>query len=135
MQVRRVALIIFYDDRKRILLQDRRGISKWGEEWGFFGGSLEEGETAEQAVIRETKEELSYDLKDFKFVKTITHIISDSSIELEQNLFISFIGDNLSKFIQLEGNDMRFFTFDEARKLKMTGNHNFETLNILEKSL
>ena len=42
---RRVAVIIFYDEKKRILLQDRRGISKFGEEWAIFGGSAEEDET------------------------------------------------------------------------------------------
>jgi hypothetical protein len=40
MKIRKVALIIFYDDKKRILLQDRRGISRLGEEWGYFGGGF-----------------------------------------------------------------------------------------------
>jgi mutator protein MutT len=52
-----VALIFFYKDDK-ILVQDRRNMSKFGEEWGFFGGRIEAGETPEQSVVRETKEEL-----------------------------------------------------------------------------
>jgi len=64
MGIRRVALIVFYDDEKRILLQYRKGInSKFCEEWGYFGGGIENGETPEQAVIRETKEELDFDLE------------------------------------------------------------------------
>ena len=46
---RKVALIVFYDKENKILLQDRRKISKRGEEWGFFGGGIEEGETPKQA--------------------------------------------------------------------------------------
>jgi 8-oxo-dGTP diphosphatase len=61
MKTRNVALIIFYDKDKRILLQDRRGISKLGAEWGFFGGEIENDETPEQAVVRETKEELCFE--------------------------------------------------------------------------
>lgn len=49
MKTRNVALIIFYDENKRILLQDRLNISKYGEEWGFFGGEIKEGETPEEA--------------------------------------------------------------------------------------
>ncbi len=58
MKIRDVALIIFYDKEKRILLQNRKGISKVGEEWGFFGGHIEKEETPEKALTREVKEEL-----------------------------------------------------------------------------
>jgi len=52
------AVIAFYDNQKRILLQDRRGISKEGEIWGFFGGGIEKGETPEQALERGIEEGL-----------------------------------------------------------------------------
>src|SRR3989338_7860445 len=67
MDVKEYAVIVFCDKEKRILLQDRKGISKYGEEWGFFGGKLEGSETPEAGIIRETKEELDYDLASFKF--------------------------------------------------------------------
>lgn len=57
---RRVAVIIFYDEKKRILLQDRREISKRGEEWGFFGGGIEKDETPEEALVREIKEDKNH---------------------------------------------------------------------------
>jgi len=42
------------------LLQHRdENITYYPGYWGFFGGGLEEGETPEGAMIRETKEELS----------------------------------------------------------------------------
>ena len=50
MKTRTVALIIFYDENKKILLQDRKTISKWGEEWGFFGGGLVKGRKRRSAT-------------------------------------------------------------------------------------
>ena len=49
---RKVALIIFYDKEGKILLQNRSGISKHGEKWGYFGGKIEANETAEELLIR-----------------------------------------------------------------------------------
>ena len=116
---RHVALIIFYDEQGRILLQDRRNRSKWGEEWGFFGGGLEEGETPEQAVIRETQEELTHELKDFRFVETIHYPAVGEGGGGSRSIFIAPLGDKLQHFYLNEGQGMKLYTFDEARKLKM----------------
>ena len=45
MNIRRVAQIVLYDDKHRILLQDREGYKK-GMKWGCFGGKIEEGDKA-----------------------------------------------------------------------------------------
>ena len=58
MKQRNLSTIIFFEHDGRILLQDRRSITKFGEEWGPFGGSIETGETPDQAIRREVKEEL-----------------------------------------------------------------------------
>jgi predicted alpha/beta hydrolase family esterase len=58
----RKALILPFNSQKQIFIQDRRGHKK--PDWGYFGGEMEEGETPIQAVIRETKEELTIDIKE-----------------------------------------------------------------------
>ena len=40
MQKIAITTIVFYNEDKKILFQDRRDRSKYGEEWGFFGGLL-----------------------------------------------------------------------------------------------
>jgi len=55
-------LIIFNKDWK-ILMQDRKWISKKWEAWAFFWGGIDEWETKEEWLIREIKEELDLDLK------------------------------------------------------------------------
>ncbi|TRZ54730.1 NUDIX hydrolase [archaeon] len=144
MKTRKVSVIIFYDDKKRILLQDRRGISKLGEEWGFFGGKIEQGETPEQAVIRETKEELNFDLKEYKYV-------GEYSYELEESLrkkfhdfdfdtvlckvFVAPLKNNLPKFKLKEGKNMKLFSLDEAEKLKMVSESDIQMIRRLKKIL
>ncbi|MDP2708681.1 MAG: NUDIX domain-containing protein [bacterium] len=58
---RNVALIILFDQDKKILLQHRAEDAKrLPGYWGFFGGGIDQGETPEQAVRRETMEVLKY---------------------------------------------------------------------------
>lgn len=112
-----------------ILLQDRHGISKAGGEWGFFGGGIENGETPEQAVIRETKEELDYDLSDWKFFDKFHHIDVDYDVLIY--VFLAPLENKMNQFTQYEGKGMKLFSIDEARKLKMFQG-SFPVLDALE---
>lgn len=143
MKTRKVAVIIFYDKDKRILLQDRRGISKLGEEWGFFGGEINKNETPEQAVVRETREELSFDLKDYKYVGEYGYEIEESlkkkfaSFEFDRILCKIFVVplSDLSEFKLKEGKKMKLFSLSEAEKLKMVSEGDIEMVRILKKIL
>jgi mutator protein MutT len=144
MKTRNVAIIIFYDENKRILLQDRRTISKLGEEYGFFGGEIKQGETPEQAVVRETKEELSFDLSEYKYVGEYSYKIKDSLKKRFVNfdfdvvlckVFISPLKDNLSKLKIKEGKRMKLFSLDEAEKLKMVSKGDIEMIRRLKNIL
>ena len=113
---RRVSIVAFYNDKKDILLQDRRNLTKRTAEWGFFGGGIEKGETPEAALVREIKEELCYDLKDFSYFKKRVVVYDGKSYEI--NIFLSKIND-VSKFKQMEGQGMNFFSFREAKELDL----------------
>ena len=127
-----VALIVFYNLEKKILLQDRRKISKVGEEWGFFGGGIKNNETPEQAVVRETGEELGYELINFEYLGNFKNTIERYMIDRE--IFISSLEDKLSKFTLYEGEKMQLFTILEAKKLKMVPGDE-GALNLVEKYL
>ena len=133
MKGRKVALIIFYDENKRILLQYRLGISKRGEEWGFFGGGIEEGETPEQAVIRETEEELRYKLSNFEYIGNYKNKLDDG-YTIDRYVFVSPLKDKISKFAQKEGEKMQLFHIEEAKKLKMISG-DYEVLDMIAKYL
>lgn len=110
-----VSLIIFYDLEGKILLQDRSGISKYGEQWGYFGGRIEKGETPEQALFREIKEELDYELKQFSLLGVVK--TTDQRGTIERHVFLAPLPD-MKLLNQKEGKNMQLFTLQEAKKLK-----------------
>ena len=63
-----VAAIIRQDDR---IFATQRGYGDWKDWWEFPGGKMEAGETPEEALIREIREELSTEISVDKFLCTI----------------------------------------------------------------
>ena len=67
-----VAALIRLDDGRFVMQQrdDIQGIFYPGY-WGLFGGAIEAGETPEQALVREVREELAYEVNSARyFTKT-----------------------------------------------------------------
>jgi putative (di)nucleoside polyphosphate hydrolase len=59
---------IVVDDQNKFLLIQKNGYKE--NEWNFLGGGREEGETLEQNLFRELKEEISANQSDFEFIGT-----------------------------------------------------------------
>ncbi len=114
---RKVAVIVFYDNGRNILIQDRRNIKKWGEGYGLFGGKIEKNEEPEQALKREIKEELNINIKNFKLFKHFTQEIKEINLEVERFVFISKMPE-LEKLKVREGK-AAIMKFEDSFKLKM----------------
>ena len=63
-----VAAIIRKDDR---IFATQRGYGDFKDWWEFPGGKMEKGETPEEALLREIREELSTDVSIDKFLHTV----------------------------------------------------------------
>jgi len=113
---RKVATILF-NTNGTILIQDRKTHSKHGEEYGFFGGKIEEDETPEQALKRELKEELNINIKDFKLFKHYSQLIPEINRDVERWMYLSPIPD-LKKLKVSEGK-LALMKFIDSFKLKM----------------
>ena len=69
-QIEVVAAIISADGK---VLATQRGYGEHKDKWEFPGGKIEPGETPEQALRREIREELSADISVNQFVCTVEH--------------------------------------------------------------
>lgn len=121
---RKVSVIIFYNTQGKILLQGRSGeVSKSGEEWGFFGGSIDEGETPEQAIIREVKEELNYDLEEFTKIGEYDNQYFNQKQKnhgkIYRMIFVSPLNDRIIDSKVIEGDESKLFTTKDAKELKL----------------
>ncbi len=65
-----VAAVIKADNR---IFATQRGYGEYKDGWEFPGGKMEEGESPEQALIREIREELETDISVDQYIRTIEY--------------------------------------------------------------
>ncbi|MGA7325848.1 MAG: NUDIX domain-containing protein [Rhodomicrobium sp.] len=115
MAARNVSVLALYNDQKEILLQHRSKDSpRLADHWAFFGGGIEGEETPEQALAREIYEELEYPVScpRIMFIQTYTHKENEST----KYVFVEKYNPDIS-LVQHEGQDMRWWKFDELNEL------------------
>ncbi len=99
-----VAALIW--DKDKFMICQRPEHKARGLLWEFVGGKVEPGETKEQALIRECREELAITLKVGSVFMELVHEYSDITITL--TLFNATIVEGIPK--KLEHNDIRWIT-------------------------
>ncbi len=67
-----VAAAVFIQDGK-VFAAQRKDAGELARKWEFPGGKLEKGESGEQAIVREIKEELSTDIRVIRYILTVEH--------------------------------------------------------------
>ena len=67
-----VVAAIIHDDEGRIFAT-QRGYGEWKDWWEFPGGKMEAGETPEEALVREIREELSAEISVDEFLCTVEY--------------------------------------------------------------
>ncbi len=102
-----VAALIW--DKNKFLICQRPPHKKRGLLWEFVGGKVEKGETKEEALIRECKEEMDVILEVNDVFMEVVHEYPDINIRL--TLFNASIKNGEIKLI--EHNDAKWITPDE----------------------
>lgn len=101
-----VAAIIKADNK---IFATQRGYGEFKDKWEFPGGKIEQGETAEQALIREIKEELETTISVDDFVKTIEYDYPEFHLSMDC-FMCSIVEGNLHL---LEAEDAKWLSLDE----------------------
>ena len=106
-----VAALIWREER--FLACQRPAHKARGLLWEFVGGKVESGETREQALIRECREELDIIVVPRDIFMEVTHEYPDLTVHL--TLFNADLPQGEPK--ALEHNELRWITVDEIDQL------------------
>ena len=107
MKTIRVVAAIIIDDGKVFATQ--RGYGEFKDGWEFPGGKIEQGESLEEALIREIREELDVDIKVGRLLETAEHDYPNFHLTMH-----CFICELLSEEIVLkEHEDAKWLEEDE----------------------
>ncbi len=102
-----VAALIW--DGDRFMICQRPAHKTRGLLWEFVGGKVEPGETKQQALIRECREELAVEISVGDVFMEVVHAYPDITVEL--TLFNATISQGTPQ--KLEHNDIRFILPEE----------------------
>ena len=103
-----VAALIW--DKDKFMICQRPAHKARGLLWEFVGGKVEQGETKEQALIRECQEELAVTLAVGDVFMDVVHEYPDLTVHL--TLFNATIADGEPQ--KLEHNDIKWITPSET---------------------
>lgn len=111
-----VAAIIKDGDKYLCMQRGRSHYAYISEHWEFPGGKVEAGESDHEALVREIKEEMDWDVFVGKKVGTVEFHYPDFSMHL--TAYLCKGGDG--EFKMLEHLDYKWLTIDKLQDLKWT---------------
>jgi len=109
---------LIFDQKNKIFLMTS---PKWRDKYVIPGGHIELGETIEQALTREIKEETNLDIFDIKFITLQEFIFGEEFHKKKHFIFLDYAckTKNTNVVLNEEGTDYLWITVDEALKLSI----------------
>lgn len=102
----------------RYLVGQRAAQKSQGGKWEFMGGKIEPGETPEQALARECREELALEIENERVIDAVIHAYPDKTIRLT---LIACTPKPGSEPLALEHQQIRWVTRAEMETLDFAG--------------
>jgi 8-oxo-dGTP diphosphatase len=117
--MKQIAAIILENDKGEILLylRDNKPDIPFPNYWDLIGGHVEEGETPEEALVREVKEELDIDLTDYTFYKKYECLTGDAYENIKY-IYSGKINLPIEEVTLLEGVRPQYFSKSEIPNVR-----------------
>jgi 8-oxo-dGTP diphosphatase len=117
--MKEIAAIILENDMGEFLLalRDNKSWIPFPNHWDLIGGHVEDGETPEEALVREVKEELDIDLREYTFWKKYECLTGDAYENIKY-IYTGKINIPIEEVTLLEGQRPQYFTRDEIPNVK-----------------
>ncbi|OGF22900.1 hypothetical protein A2Y83_00845 [Candidatus Falkowbacteria bacterium RBG_13_39_14] len=117
--MKKIAAIILENDKGGILLylRDNKSTIPFPHHWDLFGGHVEDGETVEEALVREVKEELDFDLQEYSFFKKYECNEGDAYPNVKY-VYFGKVSKPISELKLKEGEKLQFFSKEEIPNIK-----------------
>ena len=120
-----VAAVIYLNKK---IFATQRGYGDYKDWWEFPGGKIEPGETPEEALVREIKEELATDIIVDKYITTVEHDYPE--FHLVMDCFWCSIKNG--ELILLEHEAAKWLPLDDLYQVKWLP-PDLEVVNIIKK--
>lgn len=102
-----VSSAIIVKDNKVLITQ--RGYGEFKDKWEFPGGKLESGESSQECIVREIREELDADIRVIDYLGTIKYTYSSFHLVMH-NYICELIGNHI---VALEHEAAKFVNFND----------------------
>jgi 8-oxo-dGTP diphosphatase len=114
-----IAAIILENDEGEFLLylRDNKPDIPFPDHWDLIGGHVEDGETPEEALVREVKEELDIELPEYNFYK-IFECLTGDAYENMKYIYTGKINIPIEEITLLEGVRAQYFKKEEIPGVK-----------------
>jgi nucleoside triphosphatase len=110
--------VLIYNKNKEIFLAKSK---KWNDKWVVPGGHLELGETIQNCIKRETKEETNIDIEKIEFIGIQESIFSEEFHKKKHMVFLDYCAKAITYDVRLneEFQEYIWINANEALRLKL----------------
>lgn len=117
--MKKIAAIILENQNGEFLLylRENKPSIPFPDHWDLIGGHIEEGETPEEALEREVKEELGIEIKEYSFFRTYECLEGDVYPNIKY-IYSGKINLPIEKVTLYEGVRPAYFTREEIPNVK-----------------